>query len=398
MTFTPLTNAQLTPQDAAELRTPNAADLHHARDAHSAREAAQKFEALLIQQLLQVMRKSAPTGGLGGEDSGGQMYLQMFDEQMAEQMSQGQGLGLQDMLMRALGASEQEIGSGAGSRSHVIGTVHQTGNGTYSGWSVRSLQPVETQGTPMTGLGSRLQYAASSMMQPGTVERWGRDGRLQPEDLGAGFSAETRSGGVGQFSVLDANGYENDYKCNLFAFELARRAGFQVPVVGRTHGYGYPIANNITPDASDGRVAGDWARVVTGESVATLSAGAAAGTRAFMLSGDGTDGRRGHMAVVERIRDIQYDPTGNVRRIVFDGWEGRQQGAQHIENRVWNVYGNAGGGGVQRNGFQRIEILELKSAAPGTRPEVVLSRARSESVLDNSQNIHSAQRGSSYGP
>lgn len=65
------------------------------------RAAAQQFEALLTNQLLKQMRKASLS-----EDStlgeNGKMYLEMFDQQVAQKISQSKGLGLADMLVRQL--------------------------------------------------------------------------------------------------------------------------------------------------------------------------------------------------------------------------------------------------------------------------------------------------------
>jgi len=119
----------------------------------------------------------------------------------------------------------------------------------------------------------------------------------------------------------------------------------------------------VTEDAGDRSLKGGWGRVVSGESAAALDTGLAQGTRALMLAGSGIGAAHGHMAVVERVRSIDYAPTGEIRRIVFDGWEARPDGASHLQERTWNAYGNPGGTDA-RNGFGRIEIIELKRPSP----------------------------------
>lgn len=374
--------------------------------------AAKQFEAVLIRQMLKVMRESAPKGGLLGESgsgSGGDMYLQMMDEAMADQMAEGQGIGLRETLMRSMGASSEDVREASRTLSgRAISSPHATSENNASvtqmqqavqrtasssaldalrGGVARStasqIQPVA--GAPIAGAGGRVQSAAATMIQNGAADRWARDGALTPQDLASDLVTEA-PGGRAAFNVRDANGFQGYYKCNLFAFELARRAGFQVPVVGREKGWGYPQPNRVTPDASDGRLAGGWGRVVTGEAAESLDAGARAGNRAFMLTGSGADGRHGHMGMVERIHQVDYAADGSVKRIVFDGWEGRQNGAEHLSRRVWNLQGNAGGGKNQRNGFDAIEIIELVPSAPGSRPEVPVSRHPGASARDLEEN------------
>jgi peptidoglycan hydrolase FlgJ len=77
------------------------------------KEAARQFESLFTQMLLKSMREANKGFGedsLFGSDQA-DMYQDMFDDQMALQLSKGKGLGLADMLVRQLqggvGATEQ---------------------------------------------------------------------------------------------------------------------------------------------------------------------------------------------------------------------------------------------------------------------------------------------------
>ncbi|SFF55499.1 flagellar protein FlgJ [Fontimonas thermophila] len=65
------------------------------------RQAAQQFEALLLQQMLKSMR-AARLGDdvLGGEQT--EFYREMADAQLAQHLSAGKGLGIADLLVRQL--------------------------------------------------------------------------------------------------------------------------------------------------------------------------------------------------------------------------------------------------------------------------------------------------------
>jgi peptidoglycan hydrolase FlgJ len=68
------------------------------------KEAARQFESLFTQMLLKSMREANKSFGedsLFGSDQA-DMYQDMFDDQIAMQMSRGKGLGLADMLVRQL--------------------------------------------------------------------------------------------------------------------------------------------------------------------------------------------------------------------------------------------------------------------------------------------------------
>ena len=68
------------------------------------KEAARQFESLFTQMLLKSMREANKSFGedsLFGSDQG-EMYQDMFDDQIAMQLSKGKGLGLADMLIKQL--------------------------------------------------------------------------------------------------------------------------------------------------------------------------------------------------------------------------------------------------------------------------------------------------------
>ncbi len=69
------------------------------------REAARQFESLFAQQLLKASRSSA--GGndlLGGAE--GDVYRDLYDQQMALHLASGRGLGIAEMIVRQLQAAD----------------------------------------------------------------------------------------------------------------------------------------------------------------------------------------------------------------------------------------------------------------------------------------------------
>jgi flagellar protein FlgJ len=81
------------------------------------KEAARQFESLFTQMLLKSMREANKGFGedsLFGSDQG-DMYQDMFDDQMALQLSKGKGLGLADMLIRQLTGGAGEASAPASS-------------------------------------------------------------------------------------------------------------------------------------------------------------------------------------------------------------------------------------------------------------------------------------------
>lgn len=69
------------------------------------KKACSDFEAIFVYQLLEIMRKTVPEGGLlsGKGGLGNSTYQMLFDQKLAEALtSQGKGLGIQHTLYRQL--------------------------------------------------------------------------------------------------------------------------------------------------------------------------------------------------------------------------------------------------------------------------------------------------------
>lgn len=342
------------------------------------RDAARQFEGLLIQQLLQVMRSTGTEGSMFGQGAAGELYGQLFDQHVGESMSAAGGFGLTETFAQAMGASRATAPTLDTSLMGMSFTGHE---GTpISPMFGPVLEARPASGAALGGATGALQAAARDMLGPnGVAPQWGREGTLSHEDLQSGIDTEV-AGGRARFAVDDARGFQGYYKCNLFALELSRRAGFEVPVIGRARGWGFPGPEALANDAADGSVRGDWARVATGASAEELDSSIVRGDRAFLLTASGADGHRGHMGVVERVHEVRYDDDGRITRIVFDGWEGRSRGAARVERRTWNIVGH-GGGTNPRGGLGSIEILALERPADGVE-EHALYGARGASVRD----------------
>lgn len=75
-------------------------------DPEAVREAAQQFEALLVQNMLKNMRAASGEDGLFGS-SQMDSYYEMFDQQVALEMARNGGLGLADVLVQQMAAREE---------------------------------------------------------------------------------------------------------------------------------------------------------------------------------------------------------------------------------------------------------------------------------------------------
>jgi peptidoglycan hydrolase FlgJ len=72
-----------------------------AQNPEAIRETARQFESLFTTMMLKSMRQATPEDSLFGSDQQ-DFYQDMFDQQMAVQLSHGKGLGLADMLVKQL--------------------------------------------------------------------------------------------------------------------------------------------------------------------------------------------------------------------------------------------------------------------------------------------------------
>jgi flagellar protein FlgJ len=62
--------------------------------------AAQQFEALLVQQMLESMWSTVPQNGLLSGSNEEAMYRDMLNEALASSISEGKGLGVKDVILK----------------------------------------------------------------------------------------------------------------------------------------------------------------------------------------------------------------------------------------------------------------------------------------------------------
>ncbi|RLB12729.1 MAG: flagellar biosynthesis protein FlgJ [Deltaproteobacteria bacterium] len=66
------------------------------------KEACKRFEAIFIEYMLRAMRRSVPKAGLFERENAEKIYTSMFDQKLAEKISESQGIGISDMLYKEL--------------------------------------------------------------------------------------------------------------------------------------------------------------------------------------------------------------------------------------------------------------------------------------------------------
>lgn len=104
--------------DLTSISGPQISGLSPGADASSKKDtpekiqtAAKQFEALLIGQLMKSMHDPDSKGWLGDEDESSQSAMEMAEEQFAQAMANGGGLGLARMVVQGLNRSvEAEAG------------------------------------------------------------------------------------------------------------------------------------------------------------------------------------------------------------------------------------------------------------------------------------------------
>ncbi|MBX7144136.1 MAG: rod-binding protein [Oligoflexia bacterium] len=89
-----------------------ATGLHGARSAqqHQAEvtKAATQFEAMLVQEMLKSMWSTVPQNGLISGSREEEMFRDMFNEGLANQISEGPGLGIKDVVIREITRAEKK--------------------------------------------------------------------------------------------------------------------------------------------------------------------------------------------------------------------------------------------------------------------------------------------------
>ena len=136
-----------------------------ANDPQAIREAARQFESLFTDMMLKSMREAKLGQGLGESDST-DFYQDMYDQQLALQISQGKGLGLADMLVQQLTrsgairgaaaaaltgkASTSAAGAGASAQS-AAGTASVTTGSATAGTAGTNVAPAPGSATSTGG-------------------------------------------------------------------------------------------------------------------------------------------------------------------------------------------------------------------------------------------------------
>jgi peptidoglycan hydrolase FlgJ len=131
------------------------------------KEAARQFESLFTQMLLKSMREANKSFGedsLFGSDQG-EMYQDMFDDQIAMQLSKGKGLGLADMLVKQL---QQGAGPASASAPSELSAIRHPLSASKDDF-LRTLRPHAEQAARELGVDPNALLAQAAL-----ETGWGR--------------------------------------------------------------------------------------------------------------------------------------------------------------------------------------------------------------------------------
>jgi len=151
------------------------------------RETAKQFESLFTSMLLKSMRAASPGDPYGSDQQ--DFYQDMFDQQLATQLSSGKGLGLADVLVR-------QLMQGAGAMTEGAGQADSAAQVSTGAWPPRSAD----------------EFVRA--IRPAATEA-ARDLGVDPDTVIAHAALET---GWGSSMPVDANGQPS---FNLFGIKAA---------------------------------------------------------------------------------------------------------------------------------------------------------------------------------
>jgi len=137
-----------------------------ADDPQAIRQAARQFESLLTSMLLKSMREAKLSDSMGDSEQT-QFYQDMFDQQLALQMSQGKGIGLADMLVQQLtksgvkpAAAQPAQAAGALSPPTAANSVVST---TLQSRFVKQIEPYAAQAAKILGVSADALIAQAAL-------------------------------------------------------------------------------------------------------------------------------------------------------------------------------------------------------------------------------------------
>lgn len=184
-----------------------------AQDPEALRATAKQFETIFTKMMLQSMRDARLGEDLFGS-SAGDMYQSMFDDQIALEMSQGQGIGIAEMLLAQLQRSGRSTTAPSTTRSSATTSVVDGASldvGSLKPGSreafLESILPAARQAAATLGVSTRAVLAQAAL-----ETGWGRsvpraaDGRSSHNLFGIKASERWSGPRVEQLTTEFVNG------------------------------------------------------------------------------------------------------------------------------------------------------------------------------------------------
>lgn len=175
--------------------TGNLASLKRAAASNSPqalREAARQFESLFTSMVLKSMQQANFKDPLFGSDQG-DLYQEMYDDQLAATMSKGKGLGLADMLVQQLQRARAGGADPAGTSASTSRTGTSSATGATSGSGMASVPSAGTAAAQNSCPTSKQQAAFASALWP-DAQQAARQLGVNPVTLLAQAALETNWG------------------------------------------------------------------------------------------------------------------------------------------------------------------------------------------------------------
>lgn len=144
-----------------------------ANDKSALREAARQFESLFTHMMLKSMREASQGESLGDSEDV-KFYQDMYDQQMAVQLSKGDGLGLASRLIEQLTRDAAAKQSAAGGTTASAGTEAAPASATGASDAQRAqfVQGIRPLAEPVA---AKLGIATESVIAHAALETgWGR--------------------------------------------------------------------------------------------------------------------------------------------------------------------------------------------------------------------------------
>jgi hypothetical protein len=188
-----------------------------------------------MEQLLSVMRQSTGENGMFSGTGREHLGARSSTSTWAARWQTPVGIGLADVIASALRGNDA---SAMPESFSLEGISRQPLAPTRAGSGTGDAQPTRERSGALGCHGGIFKRSpATCSAKTESRSSGGREGRLSEGDLASDF-VTGEPGSEAAFAVRDARGFEGYYKCNLFALEMTRRAGFEVPLIGRHHGWG----------------------------------------------------------------------------------------------------------------------------------------------------------------